>query len=1246
MRPPEATVCQFPRPSRDNPEQRRRDYGPAASRAGRSAGPATGVGRALALALALALAALAGCVEPRITECPTVACPYDEVCDGRGGCAPPEALAACAGQADGTACSYDQVPEGACSDGLCLPMGCGNQFLTGAEVCDDGNTVNGDGCSADCLSDETCGNAIVDPAGGEQCDDGNVVDGDGCQRDCRNPRCGDGVVDATLNEACDDGAGNTDAPDGACRSNCQPRRCGDGTVDTAEVCDDGNVGGADGCSGDCRSDETCGNGVVDVAAGERCDDGNATAGDGCSADCRVIETCGNGVFEAERQEVCDDGNTVNGDGCSADCRSDETCGNGYVDFAREEQCDLGAENSDQPDAECRTSCELPRCGDGIEDRLRGETCDLGEGNSDEPGEDCRSNCQPRRCGDGVMDEPGEVCDDGDAVSGDGCSADCLSLEVCGNGYVDFAAGEVCDDANLDDDDACHTDCRFPACGDGIVDPGYGEQCDDGVGPDGENSDAPDAACRPDCRARRCGDGVVDVGSGEVCDDGNLVLDDACRPDCQSTNACGNGVLDLAVGERCDDGNTRSRDGCSLCREEAVVVSSAGLVPSARSSAQLAYDPLRQRVLLFGGFAGVALADTWEWDGSAWARLEPERSPPARSDASIAYDAARRRIVMFGGASNGGFRRDTWEWDGVRWIERTPPPPAPSPAARRQAAMAYDGSRGLVVLFGGFDSVGGDVVTYGDTWTWDGAGWTQASAGIAVGARAGSTMAYDAARQQLYLWGGAGADDTVFRWDYLAGRWMSLGPSGGPPRSDRAAAAYDPFRARLVVTAQTTDATWEWDGSAWSSAPAPGVSATPGASAAYDVARRQLVQVGSTGAWLRTETTWARPPTPVSPRARFGAGAVFDPLRGVVVVLGGAEVFGAEAGSTETWEWNGSTWHAPAPTRSPRARRNAQLVYDEAGRRVVMVGGVVNGVADASLEAYDGARWEALSATGLPALRNPAVATSGSAGGVVVFGGRVGVVERGDDTWRWDPASGWFLDEVDARPPASSGAAMAFDPIRQAHVLFGGKDPFSRLVAGTWVNAGSGWTLASDAGPLSRVGTSLVFDPDAGKVVLFGGAPDVAEDLWEWDGDGWQQRGLPSTVTPVYRAAVAYDALRHQLVVFGGRDAGGRPSSATRLVQYRPNVAVEACLVDLDYDDDGLAGCDDPDCWAQCTPLCPPAMPASCPATTPRCGDGECLGTETCGLCPEDCGACTSGVCGDFVCAAGGPDASCPLDCAP
>src|SRR3569623_2092501 len=251
--------------------------------------------------------------------------------------------------------------------------------------------------------------------------------------------------------------------DGTCQAGlCVPLACGDGVLTSDEVCDDGNNLCADGCSGDCKSIESCGNGIVDALAGEVCDDGNTIGGDGCSADCRSIEVCGNGVVDSGLGEVCDDGNTVSGDGCSSDCKSKEVCGNGIVDTI-DEQCDLGGANSDLPDHPSRTTCKQQASGDSNLEPGHGEHCDNGVANSTLPAA-CRPNCELQRCGDGIQDSC-EVCDDGNVVSGDGCSSDCKSKETCGNGIIDLAKGEQCDagSANSNAPKApCRLNCKLPA----------------------------------------------------------------------------------------------------------------------------------------------------------------------------------------------------------------------------------------------------------------------------------------------------------------------------------------------------------------------------------------------------------------------------------------------------------------------------------------------------------------------------------------------------------------------------------------------------------------------------------------------------------------------------------------------------------------------------------------------------------------------------------------------------------------
>ncbi len=403
----------------------------------------------------------------------------------------------------------------------CRPV-CGNAKVEAGETCDDGNTVQGDGCDNNCTA-TGCGNAVL--TANEGCDDGNAVDGDGCDSNCMVTGCGNGVVTGT--EGCDDG--NTVQGDG-CDNNCTATACGNGaqSPSTGETCDDGNVVDADGCDSNCTT-TACGNGVLTASTGEVCDDGNAVEGDGCDSNCTVT-ACGNGI--ATMGEACDDGNAINGDGCDANCTI-TACGNGIPTMG--EACDDGnATNGDG----CDNNCTVTSCGNGIP--TTGEACDDGNGTN---GDGCDVNCTISACGNGVV-APGEQCDDSNLVDGDGCDSNC-TLTACGNGIP--TTGEACDDGNATSGDGCDNNCTLTACGNGVPTPSTGETCDDGNATNGDG-------CDNNCTVTACGNGVLT--SGEECDDGNAVPTDGCTNAC---TVCGNGTQSGA--ETCDDGNLTSGDGC-------------------------------------------------------------------------------------------------------------------------------------------------------------------------------------------------------------------------------------------------------------------------------------------------------------------------------------------------------------------------------------------------------------------------------------------------------------------------------------------------------------------------------------------------------------------------------------------------------------------------------------------------------------------------------------------------------------
>jgi cysteine-rich repeat protein len=129
-----------------------------------------------------ALALMQACAGPGTTECSSGRiCPRGLVCaEEHDRCVLESQVNACDGRSNGAACGFAEVDQGECDDGVCFAVACGNEIQQSAEMCDDGNRVNGDGCNAQCTSDETCGNDFIDLAGSEICDGMVAADGPNC----------------------------------------------------------------------------------------------------------------------------------------------------------------------------------------------------------------------------------------------------------------------------------------------------------------------------------------------------------------------------------------------------------------------------------------------------------------------------------------------------------------------------------------------------------------------------------------------------------------------------------------------------------------------------------------------------------------------------------------------------------------------------------------------------------------------------------------------------------------------------------------------------------------------------------------------------------------------------------------------------------------------------------------------------------------------------------------------------------
>jgi hypothetical protein len=133
-----------------------------------------------------------------------------------------------------------------------------------------------------------------------------------------------------------------------------------------------------------------------------------------------------------------------------------------------------------------------------------------------------------------------------------------------------------------------------------------------------------------------------------------------------------------------------------------------------------------RVLLFPLLAAAASAQ------SSWVELTFAHRPFARQRHDMVYDAARGECVVFGGY-NGAAMNDTWTLGASDWTQRTT---SPTPPARADHAMAWDPARQVVVLLGGWNTV---ALT--DIWEWNGSAWAQRATNV-IGLGQGGSACYD------------------------------------------------------------------------------------------------------------------------------------------------------------------------------------------------------------------------------------------------------------------------------------------------------------------------------------------------------------------------------------------------------------------------------------------------------------------------------------------------------------------------
>ncbi|HEY4057003.1 MAG TPA: DUF4215 domain-containing protein [Kofleriaceae bacterium] len=761
-----------------------------------------------------------------------------------------------------------------------------------------------------------------------------------------------------------------------------------------------------------------------------------------------------------------------------------------------------------------------------------------------------------------------------------------------------------------------TACVFPGETDGV--------CDHGV-----------------CFTSECGDGLV--SADEVCDDANSVDGDGCSAFCLSDERCGNGIVDVALGESCDDHDLRSGDGCSsACTAEVAswhelslddypgeygalavydsardrIVQFGGSSPTGqpvneleefhagqwervsrvqqpepRSGHAMTYDARRHATFVFGGHGAMGpLGDAWAYDGQ-WHPVMAMGGPGPREGVAAAFDAAHGQIVVFGGSTGTAVLDETWVFQMGMWTRKL----VPGPPARRDHVMAYDPARQVIVMFGGTAVPAGSLIQddeLRDTWEWNGTAWTNVGTQTVKYFARGS-MVYDGERAEMMLVGGRNnpSSDTLH---LVNGDWTPITPVVAYTSRRLPAAAYDPLARMLVLHGGTKQ------------------PAGTGGQPLNDT-------------WTYASNAWSHDTDadPHAPQARGSAGFAFDRAHARAVLAAGY-LPGNDINFDDTWEYDGRQWVQIATTPELRlcpVQNCPTAMVEVPGTGTFLL---VRSVGSQPLETwkFDGATWTKLAISSAPPSRNQfALAYDKQRGVVVLAGGGTGMMPNVtpiDDVWElknntWTNRTG----SLSLRPPARIGAAMTYDTVRKAVVLFGGVDAQTHALNDTWLYDGTAWTQQqTPVAPLARSGMGMEFHEARGRTILFGGDAmnGPQSDTWELDKNGWSQITVFEGPVPRSSPKLAYDANRKLIILHGGD-----PQNDTWELVFRSTLADEDCDLPGDEDGDGLADCADPDCAdAPCTDtnLCNGSSGVcECANTTEqRCGDGtddDCDGKIDC-----------------------------------
>ena len=269
----------------------------------------------------------------------------------------------------------------------------------------------------------------------------------------------------------------------------------------------------------------------------------------------------------------------------------------------------------------------------------------------------------------------------------------------------------------------------------------------------------------------------------------------------------------------------------------VQLSPGGTVPEIRYWHGGAYDANSNRMIVFGGGSNGHgnLNDVWVLthanglgETPEWINTIPNGqpgSPPSRNLPGTTYDPVSNRLILFGGCGGGCWPilGDVWVLTNANATEATPSqwfqlsPTGSAPAPRDASQLAYDSINNRMILFSGHDGSGSSN-SYSDVWVLTNANgtdaatpqWIQISSNIPVAGRYLGSVVYDQQNNRLITFGGKdiSANSTNAVWiltnaNGLGGtaEWVNLLPenaAGMPYPTAANVSVYDASNNSLIT----------------------------------------------------------------------------------------------------------------------------------------------------------------------------------------------------------------------------------------------------------------------------------------------------------------------------------------------------------------------------------------------------------------------------------------------------------------